>query len=802
MIFAATAFLLALPLAAAPLVLHLLDRRRNLAINWGAMEFLVEASARQTSSRKLKQWTLLLLRILAIAALIFALARPLVSTKWLGGSDRTETILVIDNSMSTGRTNGDTTLMQTILQRARDQLAKLTPGDRVRILTTAPYPIWQGSAKSRNGGMRFDPNSSAVIQQTLQGIAPTGARSDLLAGLLTATQADVPPSTRQRQIVLLTDSQATDWRMDDVEGWNHFRQRLSKPTIDTSLEIIQVDRTSPSKGNTAIDHIRARRTRVGVDEPVTLTATVRNHQATATTSSKNVVWKVDGEHLYDGLVDPIDAGASQETTWTHSFDTPGVYRVAASMQAEDDLAADDSAGLVIEVVTEVPVLIVESESRLADTQQDSFFVRAALGWLDEQPDNGRCVFVPTVVDQDRIASTDLDQFHAIVIPSLTRLDRDAVSALSQFVDAGGGLWVALGPRTDIDEFNAQWFASGSGLSPVAVDRIVSEATTDLASENSSDNDSPTADPIDASTRRPPVTINPFGSRHVAVSQLADNQQLDLGEVTVDQRFRFSVDASDNQTSVLLSLSNGEPVAVEQLLGRGRTFILAIPLRMQWSDLVRSQSYVVMVRDWIEYLAEPRATKFNLQPGDPLVYRANDLGREVDGSMTGVLSTPQDESIELSADGFGDMVLRTSRTSLPGAYQLETNLLGDAIPFHVARDARESDLSVLDAGEQKKLSQLTGIKTSTNGQMATETEPTDPLWPYILMGLIALITLELLLSGILARERFGVEGVAASSSDIEAEYLIPETKFPATATSMPPVSKSIPASRPQENEVVA
>ena len=59
----------------APILLHLFDRRRNVTIEWGAMEFLLEAATRRTSAGKLKQWLLLLLRVLAIAALVMALAR-------------------------------------------------------------------------------------------------------------------------------------------------------------------------------------------------------------------------------------------------------------------------------------------------------------------------------------------------------------------------------------------------------------------------------------------------------------------------------------------------------------------------------------------------------------------------------------------------------------------------------------------------------------------------------------------------------------------------------------------------------
>ena len=53
MSFLSIAFLTALPLAAVPILLHLFDRRRNVVIEWGAMDFLMEAAAQRTSARKL-----------------------------------------------------------------------------------------------------------------------------------------------------------------------------------------------------------------------------------------------------------------------------------------------------------------------------------------------------------------------------------------------------------------------------------------------------------------------------------------------------------------------------------------------------------------------------------------------------------------------------------------------------------------------------------------------------------------------------------------------------------------------------
>src|SRR5262245_55832719 len=140
MSFLGLSFLLALPLAAVPILLHLFDRRRRVVINWGAMQFLVQAARRRTSARKLQEWLLLLLRTLAILFLVLALSRPLVNSLWTGPGERREHILVIDNSLSMMRGAGEKSLYEAATQSAGELLDDIPADDTVRLLTASPYP--------------------------------------------------------------------------------------------------------------------------------------------------------------------------------------------------------------------------------------------------------------------------------------------------------------------------------------------------------------------------------------------------------------------------------------------------------------------------------------------------------------------------------------------------------------------------------------------------------------------------------------------------------------------------------------
>ena len=83
-------WLLALPLIALPILIHLLNQRRHRTINWGAMQFLLFGKRMSRGMARLRQVLIMGARMLAIAGLIFAICRPL-SSGWIGSLNRRQT---------------------------------------------------------------------------------------------------------------------------------------------------------------------------------------------------------------------------------------------------------------------------------------------------------------------------------------------------------------------------------------------------------------------------------------------------------------------------------------------------------------------------------------------------------------------------------------------------------------------------------------------------------------------------------------------------------------------------------------
>jgi hypothetical protein len=114
--------LLALPLMALPILIHLIHQHRHRTVPWAAMMFLVRAQRMSRGMARLRYVLIMLMRMAAVGALVFAISRPMVSG-WLSGVGMGKpdaTLILLDRSPSM-----ETLDMQTGQSKRSTALAKL-----------------------------------------------------------------------------------------------------------------------------------------------------------------------------------------------------------------------------------------------------------------------------------------------------------------------------------------------------------------------------------------------------------------------------------------------------------------------------------------------------------------------------------------------------------------------------------------------------------------------------------------------------------------------------------------------------
>ena len=722
-------FLLALPLAAVPALLHFYRRTQRDVVQWGAMQFLIDAAQKGRRWERLEELLLMLLRCAAVLALVLALARPQLRGQWFGDHPSREVILVLDNSMSMSReVNGETPFAD-LQQRAKETLDELSESDSVQLMLAVGGPDWQTAE-----AVAVDSLTRAELQQDIDKLTPSQGKADLFSSVQAAIDAVADDEIQLRHVIVFTDQQAHGWQASATRNWQQLKEAMGQNDRQTSVQVVPCGIVDAPVSNLAVVSVEASHTQVGPDQPVTLSAQVQNFGAELS-SPVTLDQLADGEVTGTSSLGALAPGESASVSWKWRSSEAGVYSLTCRLPSEDQLRLDDENTAIVQVVDRVPVLIVEPPADYRQRVSDAAFFTTALGYEAESPHKDwHAVFAPSLISPDELEQEPLDNYQAIVLTSLTPLVTDTIERLRAFVEQGGGLWVILGRRTDQESFNAAWYQDGGGLSPLPLGEM---QTLDETEEEN---------------------IHPPDGEHPATAQLTDTKRLDIDAVRIQTRHAFDRSSAEDGLSILLETGDGSPLVIEQYMGRGRVITQALPFDVGWSNLPMTKAHVVMVNDWMAYLTQPAATQFNLATGARI-----ELPQSLVDSQTDIaLVTPDERDHELTVQEYGQTArFRYTNTRQPGRYDVRyTGSDGETqtIPFQVARDAKESDLSHLSEEQEATLINAAGLTFAGPGTLeipvVTSGEHDRPVWTPLLVGLLFLLGIELLLATRSARSRSG------------------------------------------------
>ena len=127
-------FLYALAALAIPVIIHLFYFRRFRKVYFSNVRFLREVKEERSMRSRLRNLLVLLLRCLALAALVVAFAQPFLPVSEQLRSGRKAVSLYVDNSFSMAAESDRAPLLQLARDRARDIVEGYGPEDRFQIL--------------------------------------------------------------------------------------------------------------------------------------------------------------------------------------------------------------------------------------------------------------------------------------------------------------------------------------------------------------------------------------------------------------------------------------------------------------------------------------------------------------------------------------------------------------------------------------------------------------------------------------------------------------------------------------------
>ena len=252
--------LVALPLVALPLIIHLINQRRFQTVRWAAMQFLLAAKALSRGYSRLRHWLIMALRMAAVAAVILAVGRPL-SRGWLalaGGGRPDSAIVILDRSpsMQAVATAGGESKLDTGRRQLADSLATLRAG-RVLVLSDPAQ------------GPEEVASPAEIVELVSAG--PVAAASDLPALLQSGYDFIRENAAGTTELWICSDQRANDWKPDDG-AWGGIRDAFAKLPQQVRVQLLSY--AAPAPGNVAVRASNVRLETVGRDRRLVVTVAV------------------------------------------------------------------------------------------------------------------------------------------------------------------------------------------------------------------------------------------------------------------------------------------------------------------------------------------------------------------------------------------------------------------------------------------------------------------------------------------------------------------------------------------------
>jgi hypothetical protein len=509
--------------AAVPILLHLLKREPETRLQFSAVKLLRGAPVEHSRKQYLRDLLLLALRVTALLLLALAFARPFFRSDAYSAASGI-TVVAIDTSlsMSAGRQ------FERAKQLAREAVDRAPVRDLVGIVTFADRAT-----------VALQPAADRAMARSAIEAATTGfGATSYRAALAAAADMTSAHGGDRSTIVVVTDLQESGWDAGD---------RITVPE-SARIEVADVGASPP---NLAVTAIRASADRV--------VAAIRNAGPRA--REVRVELNVDGRLAGE-------AGAAIGPNQTADVTLPGARGGSAvvSVADADGMLADNARYVVLEDTGRPSVLVVTASG---DVSREAFYVQHAL----TAPGPKGAAYQIAGVGAAQLGTWDparLARHAAILLLSTRGLERRGRELLAEYLQKGGGVLMAAGPRIDA--------VVGADVLGGAISLTSPAAAADEGSEG---------------VMR---TLAPADTRHPVFHAFSGKATLGLVKL---QRVT-TIGSAGCET--LARFTTGEAALVDCAQGKGRALVFASDFDNEWNDFPLHSAFVPFLHESVRYLA--------------------------------------------------------------------------------------------------------------------------------------------------------------------------------------------------------
>jgi len=437
MIFSAPIFLYLVPLAGLPVVFHLILKQKKRTLVFSTLMFFHRTDPKLNSHRKIRQWLLLLMRILLIAFILLALSRPeFVTSMGLGG--KISVVAIVDNSASMSELSSydnNKSKLECATEGARKLLLALESSADAAVVLSVDEPAIPAADSLTS--------DTELLLDSLGKIRPTAATGNAGHALALAFEILRASPTGGGAVHIFSDLQHSEWA-----------QRLApSPVVGGSITVYfhKVESETRDEANVAIAAVQFPEEKVLPKHPYTVGLVLQNNSDIVANVRVNSIDN-QGQRNTENVI--IERGRARTVEVETKPDESGYHWIKAWVEG-DGFSGDNEAG--------IGIFCEETATVLFGGTPDEFGVLpVALS------PSGQGQFTGMVVKLSlpgQLSQTAVKEKPILIVTTWTgmQLMKENSVWLREYIEKGGNLLVVPSVRPGRAAFSGQlpdWLGAG------------------------------------------------------------------------------------------------------------------------------------------------------------------------------------------------------------------------------------------------------------------------------------------------------------------------------------------------------
>ena len=401
-------FLWALLAIAIPIIIHLFYFRRFKKVYFTNVKYLEEIKEETSSRNKIKNLLILLSRILAVCALVFAFAQPFIPLGDTVKKGNNAVSVFVDNSFSMNALQNEIPLIDIAKEKARQIINAYSEEDKFQILTHA-----------------FEGRHQRLV-----------GKEDALSLI---DEIEISPSVRELSKVVNRQKQAISSKEENEILYliSDFQESINDLGLiqDTSVEINLLPLQAVQEKNVSLDSVWLESPVPMINQSNKLLVKVTNHSDEEVEGVRLSMIK-DGQEKPEGTYN-IPARTSVNDTINLSLLKAGWHKAEFKL-SDYPVQFDDRYFIALNVPEDIKVLAINNNI-------DNRYLTALFKGLN--------LYNLTNQNQNRVDYAKIKDYDLVILNDLNEISSGLASELDNYIVNGGNVLVFPGENASLNSYN-------------------------------------------------------------------------------------------------------------------------------------------------------------------------------------------------------------------------------------------------------------------------------------------------------------------------------------------------------------